>query len=230
MACTGRGQAFQTNKIIAVRRDKIRFKMKKWLTLRNINHKVLTIMFEQVLKFYQDFPTKGIKFVDIMPFLQDKKVFGALLHEVGKYIAAPTVAAPEARAFLFSAPLLVTDDRVTNIVPFRKKGKLPFSDGDLKSIGIMKEYGPDNLFFRLSDIAAGKAEDGVFRISIIDDVLATGGTAEGIAKSLEETRITVGDKEYSIKVSEFIFIVEIDGLNGRDRLSEIAPVHAITHT
>ncbi len=186
-------------------------------------------MFEQVLKFYQDFPTKGIKFVDIMPFLQDKKVFRDLLNEVSKHITAPTVAAPEARAFLFSAPLLVTDERVTNIVPFRKKGKLPFSDGDLKSIGIMKEYGPDNLFFRLSDIAAGKAEDGVFRVCIIDDVLATGGTAEGIARSLEETTITLEGKEYGIKVSEFIFIVEIDGLNGRDKLARIAPVHSITH-
>ena len=186
-------------------------------------------MFEEVLKFYQDFPTKGIKFVDIMPFLQDKKVFSGLIAEVGKNVTAPTVAAPEARAFLFSAPLLLTDCGVTNVVPFRKKGKLPFSGNDLKSIEIMKEYGPDNLFFRKSDIAAGKAENGIFRIAILDDVLATGGTAEGIAKALTETKIRIDGKEYGVEVSEFIFIVELDGLNGRGRLSQIAPVHTIAH-
>lgn len=184
-------------------------------------------MFEEALKFYQDFPTKGIKFVDIMPFLQDKQVFTELINEVGRHVTAPTIAAPEARAFLFSSPLLLTDTGVTNVVPFRKKGKLPFSGDDLQSIEIMKEYGPDNLFFRKSDIAAGKAENGVFRISIIDDVLATGGTAEGIAKALAKTGITVEGKDYRVEVSEFIFIVELNGLNGRGRLSQIAPVHTI---
>ncbi len=187
-------------------------------------------MFEDVLKFYQDFPTKGIKFVDIMPFMQDRKVFSELIAKIGEHVTAPTVAAPEARAFLFSAPLLMTDSGVTNIVPFRKKGKLPHSGDDLQKIEIMKEYGPDNLFFRKSDIAAGQAdEDGVFRISIIDDVLATGGTAEGIARTLEYTVFSVKVKDCRVKVSEFIFIVELDGLNGRGRLSEIAPVHAIAH-
>ena len=86
----------------------------------------------------------------------------------------------------------------------------------------MKEYGADKLIYRNSDIAAGKAEDGVFHVSIVDDVLATGGTAEGIAKRLVGTKLNIGGKEYSVKVNEFIFIVELDGLNGRDRLAEIA--------
>ena len=63
----------------------------------------------------------------------------------------------------------------------------------------------------------------------MDDVLATGGTAEGIAKALEATTIQVDGKEFKVKVNEFIFIVELDGLNGRDRLSEIAPVYSIAH-
>ncbi|MDY6378433.1 MAG: hypothetical protein SPL17_07080, partial [Bacteroidales bacterium] len=82
-------------------------------------------MFEEVLKFYRDFPKAGINFVDIMPFLQDNKTFTALMDEIGSRITAPSVAAPEARAFLFSAPLLTMDCGVTNVVPFRKKGKLP---------------------------------------------------------------------------------------------------------
>lgn len=186
-------------------------------------------MFEEVLKFYMGFPKAGINFVDIMPFLQDKTNFAKLMTEIGSHVTAPSVAAPEARAFLFSAPLLTMDCGVTNVVPFRKKGKLPFSSGDLLSIEIMKEYGPDNLYFRKSDIAAGKAKDGIFHITILDDILATGGTAEGIANALGKTRLSVDDKEFGIKVDEFIFIAELDSLYGRNRLEKIAPVYTIAH-
>jgi adenine phosphoribosyltransferase len=185
--------------------------------------------FKDVLKFYPNFPSEGINFVDIMPFLQDRKVFSNLIAEIGKLVTAPSVAAPEARAFLFSTPLLLTDCGVTNVIPFRKKGKLPHSGDDLQRIEIMKEYGPDRIYFRKSDIAAGESENGVFRITVLDDVLATGGTAEGIAHALGATRIKVRGEEYRIKVAEFIFIAELDGLNGRGRLSQIAPVHTIIH-
>jgi len=187
-------------------------------------------MFEEVLKFYKDFPKEGINFVDIMPFIQDRDVFNRLTDEIGKHVTAPTVAAPEARAFLFTTPLLTyPGSNVSNVIPFRKKGKLPFSGDDLQSIEIMKEYGPDHLYFRKSDIAAGEAEDGVFRITVLDDVLATGGTAEGIANALAATRIEKDGKEYRVEVSEFIFLVELDSLYGRDRLGKIAPVHTIAH-
>ena len=130
-------------------------------------------MFEETLKFYQNFPKEGINFVDIMPFMQDKEVFTKLIGEIGRHVTAPTVAAPEARAFLFCAPLLTSDSGVTNVVPFRKKGKLPHSGDDLQSIEIMKEYG--------------------------------------------------------VKVTEFIFLAELDGLYGRNRLEKIAPVYSIAH-
>ncbi|MBR5176763.1 MAG: hypothetical protein IKW89_12670 [Bacteroidales bacterium] len=184
-------------------------------------------MFEEHLKFYQDFPTPGIKFVDIIPYLQDRKVFSEVITEVGRLVTAPSLACPEARAFLFASPLLIADCGVENIILFRKRGKLPYSGNDLQTIEIMKEYGADKLIYRNSDIAAGKAEDGVFHVSIVDDVLATGGTAEGIAKALEATKLVIDGKEYGVKVNEFIFIVELDGLNARDRLSEIAPVYSI---
>ena len=184
-------------------------------------------MFEEHLKFYQDFPTPGIKFVDIIPYLQDRKVFSEVTAEVGRLVTAPSVACPEARAFRFASPLLIADCGVENIILFRKRGKLPYSGNDLQTIEIMKEYGADKLIYRNSDIAAGKAEDGMFHVSIVDDVLATGGTAEGIAKALEATKLVIDGKEYGVKVNEFIFIVELDGLNARDRLSEIAPVYSI---
>ena len=86
---------------------------------------------KDTLKFYNDFPKQGIVFVDIIPFLQDKKTFRQLVDELGKCLTAPNIAAPEARGFLFTAPLLVTDPRVENIIPIRKSGKLPFAEGDL---------------------------------------------------------------------------------------------------
>lgn len=185
--------------------------------------------FKDVLKFYPDFPEKGINFVDIMPLLQDRDVFAALMEEIGSRIAAPTVAAPEARGFFFATPLLTTPCHVTNVVPFRKKGKLPHTGDDLQKIGIMKEYGSDEIFFRKSDIAAGEASDGVFHIAILDDILATGGTAEGIARALNATKIEKGGREYGVRVTGFLFIAELDSLGGRRRLEPFAPVHSIIH-
>ncbi len=182
---------------------------------------------KEVLKYYKDFPKEGIIFVDIIPFMQNKAVFKELIARVGEACTTPNIIAPEARGFLFAAPLLTECDKVENIVPVRKSGKLPFSEGDLREVLIEKEYGCDKLYYRLSDIAAGRPEGDKFEVTILDDVLATGGTAEGLAESLESTRVTVDGKEYGIKVREFVFIVEIEDLGGAKRLEKIAPVRSI---
>lgn len=184
---------------------------------------------KNALKFYKDFPKEGIVFVDIIPFLQDKKLFKQLIDAIGENLTAPNVAAPEARGFLFTAPLLLSKPEVENIIPIRKSGKLPFNEGDLCDVEIEKEYGFDHLFYRLSDIAAGKAEDGKIHISIIDDVLATGGTAEGIARSLMSQPIVKDGKKYKVVIDEFIFVVELDFLKGAERLEKIAPVKSLIH-
>ena len=184
---------------------------------------------KNTLKFYKDFPKEGIMFVDIIPFLQDKKIFAQLTDELGKIVTAPNIAAPEARGFLFTAPLLISKPEVENIIPIRKSGKLPFAEGDLQEISIMKEYGADHLFYRLSDIAAAKADGDEIHISIIDDLLATGGTAEGVAKSMMAQKIVKDGKEYKVVIDEFIFLVELDFLKGAERLEKIAPVKSIVH-
>lgn len=184
---------------------------------------------KDTLKFYKDFPKEGIMFVDIIPFLQDKKVFAQLTEELGSLVTAPNIAAPEARGFLFTAPLLISKPEVENIIPIRKSGKLPFAEGDLQEISITKEYGADHLYYRISDIAAGKAENGKIYISIIDDVLATGGTAEGIAQSLQGRKIVKDGIEHEVVISEFIFLVTLDELNGAERLEKIAPVKSLIH-
>lgn len=183
---------------------------------------------KKVLKYYKDFPKEGIIFVDIIPYLQHKEVFNKLVEEIGKASTSANIVAPEARGFLFAAPLLCTAPHIENIVPVRKSGKLPFAEGDLKEVLIEKEYGFDKLYYRLSDIAAGKAEGDTIYLTILDDVLATGGTAEGLARSLENESIAVDGKEYKVKVKEFVFIVEIEELGGAKRLESIAPVRSIT--
>ena len=183
---------------------------------------------KEVLKYYKDFPKEGIVFVDIIPFLQNKAVFKELIGRVAETTTAPNVIAPEARGFLFAAPLLTEADHVENIIPVRKSGKLPFAEGDLQEVLIQKEYGFDKLYYRRSDIATGTATGDVIEVTILDDVLATGGTAEGLARSLESLRVVKDGKEYGVKVKEFVFIVEIVELGGSERLRKIAPVRSIT--
>ena len=184
---------------------------------------------KEALKFYKDFPKEGIVFVDIIPWLQDKKIFNQIIDEIGARLSAPNIAAPEARGFLFSAPLMVAKQEVQSIIPIRKSGKLPYNEGDLCDVEIEKEYGSDHLFYRLSDIAAAKAEGDEIHISILDDLLATGGTAEGVAKSMMEQKIVKDGKEYKVVIDEFIFLVELDFLKGAERLEKIAPVKSIVH-
>lgn len=184
---------------------------------------------KEALKFYKDFPKEGIVFVDIIPWLQDKKIFTQIIDEIGARLSAPNIAAPEARGFLFSAPLMVAKQEVQSIIPIRKSGKLPYNEGDLCDVEIEKEYGSDHLFYRLSDIAAAKAEGDEIHISILDDLLATGGTAEGVAKSMMEQKIVKDGKEYKVVIDEFIFLVELDFLKGAERLEKIAPVKSIVH-
>ena len=184
---------------------------------------------KNALKFYKDFPKEGIVFVDIIPLLQDKKIFAQLIDEIGSRLTAPNIAAPEARGFLFSAPLMIAKEEVQSIIPIRKSGKLPYNEGDLCDVEIEKEYGSDHLFYRLSDIAAAKADGDELHISILDDLLATGGTAEGVAKSMMAQKIVKDGKEYKVIIDEFIFLVELDFLKGAERLEKIAPVKSIIH-
>jgi adenine phosphoribosyltransferase len=184
---------------------------------------------KEVLNFYKDFPKEGILFIDLIPFLQNKEVFSEIIAKVAEATSAPNIATPEARGFLFAAPLLTTDNKVESVIPIRKRGKLPYNEGDLCDVEIIKEYGADHLFYRKSDIAACKADNGEIHITILDDVLATGGTAEGVVQSLLKQEIIKDGKPMRIVIDEFIFIVEIDELKGAERLEKIAPVKSLIH-
>ena len=186
--------------------------------------------YRQYLHFYPNFPIKGVNFVDIIPLLQDKQLFREVVKDLTAMCLTPNIAAPEARGFLFATPMLYdTATQVQNVIPLRKKGKLPFAEGDLVQVEIMKEYGPDHVYFRVSDIAASKHQGDTIEITFFDDILATGGTARGLALGLNAQKVTIGGKEYRVKVKDFVFLVEIDDLPGRSRLEDIAPVKSLIH-
>lgn len=185
--------------------------------------------YKPYLKYYPNFPKKGVNFVDIIPLIQDKALFRQLVDDLMDLCDTPNIAAPEARGFLFATPMLYAQ-KVENVITLRKKGKLPFSEGDLMQVEIMKEYGPDHIYFRRSDIAASKPTGDTIEITFFDDILATGGTAMGIARGLESHKVLVDGKEYGIKVTDFVFLVEIEGLGGRELLEGIAPVKALIQT
>ena len=185
--------------------------------------------YRQFLNFYPNFPIKGVNFVDIIPLIQDKALFRHLTEDLAALCTTPNIAAPEARGFLFATPMLYGPMDVQNIIPLRKKGKLPFSGGDLVQVEIMKEYGPDHVYFRRSDIAASKPSGDSIEITFFDDILATGGTARGLAEGLNAQKIEKDGKTYNVKVKEFVFLVEIDDLPGRERLKDLAPVKSLIH-
>lgn len=180
-------------------------------------------MFENVIKHYLDFPKPGIDFIDVLPFLQDKQAFSEVVREIDRCCTTPNVATVEARGFLFAAPLLPVSDHVETIVTIRKKGKLPYNDGDIRRVCIEKEYGSDEVFYRRTDLAACRPSGDVIELTLFDDLLATGGTALGIAQSLNGEVI----EGRRVVVKEFVFLVELPALNGRRLLEEVAPVRSL---
>lgn len=181
------------------------------------------------IRYYDDFPKPGIRFIDVLPLLGDSQVFAALVGELDARLAAPNIAAPEARGFLFAAPLLATGAERTMTV-FRKNGKMPAAPDDLADISIMKEYGADKLWFRKSDFAEAVVCDGrepAIEVTIFDDVLATGGTALGMAAGLNGLTVTTPAGRFPVRVVQFLFLVEIASLGARACLEEIAPVSSV---
>ncbi len=184
------------------------------------------INYSDIINHYPDFPKPGIDFIDILPFLSNKEAFKQLIADIDAHTHCPNVATVEARGFLFAAPLLTQSKLIEHIIPIRKKGKLPYAEGDLHDVEIMKEYGADHVYYRLSDIAAGKPEGDTFYLTFFDDILATGGTACGIAEALNREVIHLDGKEYKVRVKEFLFIVEFPDLYDHDLINSIAPVHS----
>lgn len=158
-----------------------------------------------------DYPKPGIMFRDITPILADPQALAQVsqgLADFAKEVDATVIAAPEARGFMFGIPAAL--DANLPFIPVRKPGKLP-----RKTIeeSYTLEYGTDRLQMHADDLPKGS------RVLIIDDLLATGGTSEAIAKMVTKAGSTVAG---------YGFVVELDDLHGAQRLKD-APVMSLLH-
>ena len=156
-----------------------------------------------------DFPEPGIAFKDITPLLGDAVGFRLAtesLVEPFRDAEVDLVVGIEARGFVFSAP--AAHDLVAGLVPIRKPGKLPF---DVDALSYELEYGGGTLEIHADAIPAGA------RCLVVDDVLATGGTAAAAAALV--------DRQGGVMVG-FSFLVELSFLGGRSLLGDGVPVHA----
>ena len=127
------------------------------------------------LRFIQDFPVKGVKFIDISPKLTDKDDFKSIINEMTSKVPANTdfIIAPESRGYIFGTTMAI--NLGLGFVPIRKPGKLP--DDLVYTVEYQKEYGKDSLCLPKNENYEGK------NFYFVDDVLATGGTLEA-AKQL----------------------------------------------
>jgi len=158
-----------------------------------------------------DFPKKGIVFKDLTPLLCDGPAFRettAALAQVGGGAAVDKVVAVEARGFLFGAAVAAALG--VGVVPVRKKGKLPFF---CHSVSYDLEYGKDVLEMHRDALLPGE------KVLIVDDVLATGGTCGAVIQLVQKTG--------AVPV-EAVFVIELDFLKGREKLSGI-PVRSLIH-
>jgi len=149
-----------------------------------------------------DFPKPGIIYKDITPLVRDPAALRLTVHELvhpffGDSLTA--VVGMEARGFIFGA--LAAEALGVGFVPLRKPGKLPY---DVQSISYDLEYGSETL--EVHTDALGRQD----RVLVVDDVLATGGTAAASCALIE----TLG-----AEIAACAFVVELDFLNGRDKLS-----------
>ncbi|GAC1597774.1 MAG: adenine phosphoribosyltransferase [Myxococcales bacterium] len=160
-----------------------------------------------------DFPRPGIVFKDLTPVLGEAEAFRSVLDALAASLrnrGFARVVAIESRGFLFGAPL--ADRLGLPLAPVRKLGKLPYRT---HRVDYALEYGVGTLEAHVDAVRAGE------RVLVVDDLLATGGTALGAAQLVERQGGTVG---------AFAFVVELGVLNGRDRLAAAragAPVEAL---
>jgi adenine phosphoribosyltransferase len=156
---------------------------------------------KKMIREIPDFPKKGILFYDITTLLKDKTGFRQTIDALTEQIRAAkpdAVLGIEARGFIF-APALAYN-LGAGFVPVRKPNKLP---AETERISYELEYGMDTLEMHKDAIRPG------MRVVIADDLLATGGTALASVRLVEK----LGGK-----VAAVSFVVELEGLKGRDRL------------
>lgn len=159
-----------------------------------------------------DYPKKGIIFKDITPLLADGPLFKSVIDTFAMHFKTDRIdkiVGIESRGFIFGAPLATRLG--VGFVPVRKKGKLP---AKTRSVTYALEYGEDTLEMHADAIAAGE------RVLVVDDLLATGGTAQATCQLIEET---------GGSVVGFSCIIELGFLGGIKKLHKYPVVALIKY-
>ena len=161
------------------------------------------------LRHIPNYPKDGIDFIDITTVLKNAKAFKATIDqmvELVKTVEFDLVIGSESRGFILGAPIAYATGR--GFAPVRKKGKLPWQT---VSAEYSLEYGTDILEMHIDAVEPG------MRVLIVDDLLATGGTALANCQMVEELGGTV---------AAVVFFIELEELGGREKLAGY-PVQAL---
>ncbi len=157
-----------------------------------------------------DFPKQGIQFKDITTALKDAEILKEILDTCAQHYRDKKidyVVGIESRGFIFGTALAYLLN--CGFIPVRKPGKLP---AKVISQEYELEYGTDRIEMHADALTRGD------NVLIVDDLLATGGTAKAAADLVQKT---------GAKVVEFAFVIELNDLHGRDKLTPIADVYSV---
>ena len=157
---------------------------------------------EDYVRSIPDFPEKGIIFRDITTVIQSPEGLKLAIDGINeklKGVDYDVVVGPESRGFIFGVPIAYNLHKP--FIPIRKKGKLPC---ETVSVEYELEYGTATIEMHKDAIVPGQ------KVVIVDDLIATGGTTEAIIKLIEQ----LGGE-----VVKIIFLIELEGLKGREKLS-----------
>jgi adenine phosphoribosyltransferase len=161
-------------------------------------------MTNDLIRVITDFPKPGIIFKDITPLLADAKALNDCCEKIALYAKdADYIAGIEARGFILASAVAVLSGK--GFIPIRKSGKLP---GQVISQSYELEYGQATLEIHSDLVPAGK------KVLIVDDVLATGGTALASVELIEKA---------SLIPTCLVFLLEISQLGGRSRIQAARP-------
>ena len=175
------------------------------------NMTALSDSLKTTIRDIPDFPKPGILFKDITPVLSDASLMAAIVDHFAaafREAGVTAVVGMESRGFIFGAPLAI--ELGCAFVPARKPGKLPY---DSVGVDYALEYGTARLEMHTDAVGPGD------KVLVIDDLLATGGTARATNELIEG----LGAESVAN-----CFVIELDFLNGRDALGEVT-VESLVH-
>jgi len=168
------------------------------------------VRWQDYIRDVPDFPKPGIVFKDITPLLANGNAFAAVVSELACLVDkdVDAIVGIESRGFIFGAAL--AQQLGLGLITVRKPGKLP---ADVHSVEYELEYGVDRLEIHRDALSCGH------KVVIVDDLLATGGTAAATVRLVEKL---------GADVAACLFVIELSFLNGSTVLGDV-PAHSLMH-